>query len=108
MFDWSNLILGMLGGGGIATVVVLFRDWRSSHRSSCAEAETLELGNDDVRFRSYVLTINDLNERMASALSRQRELDSELLKSNATIQALKLENERLKYLLAKYNIHYDE
>lgn len=96
MQDWVQIILSAVGGGALITFVQKVNLLRSDKRKGEAEAERTELENDDIRFSSYVKTINDLNERMDEAMAKMRTLEKALEQALLKNNELKIENDRLR------------
>lgn len=86
-----TIISTILTTGAISSAVTSFVMLRSKKHKADAEAETVELENDKLQFSSYKLIIDDLNSRLANALTSMARLDEELNRCRQQNNALTLE-----------------
>lgn len=89
-----EIILAIVGGGGLTIGVQRLYLLRTEKRKGEAEAESIEIANEDKRIESYRETVDDLNNRLKEALEKMRQLEDALYKSNA--QVIELKNELLQ------------
>lgn len=87
-----SLILSILASAGFITLVTL----KSVKKKAAEEAESLAIDNDSKRVEGYIIIIDDLNKRIATALESMRKLEGELNYSKNKIATLELENKQLK------------
>lgn len=108
MSYWVQIILAVVGGGAITTAIQRFNLLKSDKRKGDADAERVELENDNIRFEGYVATINDLNDRLSSALSKMRELEEAISNANTKNIELKAEILRLNKTIVDLKSELDE
>ena len=87
-----SLILSILTSAGLTPLVTL----KSVKKKAAEGAESLAIDNDSKRVEGYIIIIDDLNKRIATALETMRKLESELNYSKIKITNLETENKQLK------------
>lgn len=92
----TQIILAVISSGTLATIITALLGRRATARKAHMESEAQESANEQVRLDTYQKIVSNLEERIMTALQRNRELESELLDIQTEVRRLRIENENLK------------
>lgn len=92
----TQIILAAISSGTLATIITALLGRRAAARKAHMESEAQESANEQVRLDTYQKIVSNLEERIMTALQRNRELESELLDIQTEVRRLRIENENLK------------